>query len=81
MKRIQKGPVRGISLKLQEEERERKDNYVPDVSAVDVDVIEIDHDTKAMLRKMDFNNLPGIQVVTLPSLGSGQDRGRVRRNA
>jgi len=87
MKRIQKGPVRGISLKLQEEERERKDNYVPDVSAVDVDVIEIDHDTKAMLRKMDFNNLPGIQVVALPSLGSshgqhGKERGRgPRRNA
>src|SRR5260221_10879372 len=67
MKRIQKGPVRGISFKLQEEERERKDNYVPEVSAIETEVIEVDAETKDMLRNIGMGNLPGITVV--PVLG------------
>lgn len=57
MKRIQKGPVRGISLKLQEEERERRMDFVPEVSALEQDAPQIDSSTKAMLANMGFEHL------------------------
>merc|ERR1719456_66787 len=63
MGRIQKGPVRGISLKLQEEERERRMEFVPDQSEVDTSNIMIDADTKALLRELDMDNLPNIQTT------------------
>merc|ERR1711964_757686 len=67
MKRINRGPFKGISLKLQEEEREKRLDYIPDISAVDIEIekgIEIDADTKNMLRAMDMGNLPGLNVVS-----------------
>lgn len=63
MKRIQQGPVRGISFKLQEEERERKDQYVPEVSALDFTQntdsgqLEVDQDTKALLKHLGVSHL------------------------
>merc|ERR1711879_953926 len=62
MKRIRKGPVRGISLKLQEEERERRMEYVPDRSEVDVDYISVDPDTKDMFKELGMDHLPNITV-------------------
>ncbi|KAI7864049.1 40S ribosomal protein S17-B [Spinellus fusiger] len=63
MKRIAKGPVRGISFKLQEEERERKDNYVPEFSALDTSVIEVDPETEELLKSLNFENLAGVRVT------------------
>ncbi|KAI8357195.1 ribosomal S17-domain-containing protein [Mortierella sp. GBAus27b] len=63
MKRIQRGPVRGISFKLQEEERERKDNYIPEVSALDTSAIEIDTETQNLLKSLNFEDLPGVTAI------------------
>ncbi|KAJ2746397.1 40S ribosomal protein S17.e.B [Coemansia sp. BCRC 34301] len=78
MKRIQKGPVRGISFKLQEEERERKDNYVPDVSAIDISSIEIDPETESMLKALNFEKLSGVSVTAAVRSGRGRDTRRGR---
>eukprot|EP00252_Welwitschia_mirabilis_P024197 TRINITY_DN7083_c0_g1_i1.p1 TRINITY_DN7083_c0_g1~~TRINITY_DN7083_c0_g1_i1.p1 ORF type:complete len:142 (+),score=25.82 TRINITY_DN7083_c0_g1_i1:130-555(+) len=60
MKRIQRGPVRGISLKLQEEERERRMDFVPEKSAIDLETIEVDKETIDMLTSMGMSDLPGV---------------------
>jgi small subunit ribosomal protein S17e len=60
MKRIQRGPVKGISLKLQEEERERRMDFIPEKSAFDVEKVTIDRDTNAMLKSL---NVSGFEVA------------------
>ena len=60
MKRIQRGPVRGISLKLQEEERERRLDFLPEESAIQVAHIEVDATTMEMLRAAGHGSLPGV---------------------
>jgi len=67
MKRIQRGPVRGISFKLQEEERERKDQYVPEISALDFTqnsesgALDVDQETKDLLKSL------GVRSLLFPS--------------
>ncbi|KAE8694379.1 40S ribosomal protein S17-1 [Hibiscus syriacus] len=83
MKRIQKGPVRGISLKLQEEERERRMDFVPDESAIKVDQIEVDKETLDMLSVLGMADIPGLvkvdPVAVVPQIGFGRGGGPGRR--
>nr|ACN41123.1 unknown [Picea sitchensis] len=71
MKRIQRGPVRGISLKLQEEERERRMDFVPEESAIKTEVIEVDKETMDMLASLGMSDLPGVVKQADPPAGGG----------
>jgi len=84
MKRIQRGPVRGISFKLQEEERERKDNYIPEVSALDTSAIEIDLETQNLLKSLNFEDLAGVtahEVKQVQPEGQRKPRGERKERA
>lgn len=77
MKRIQRGPVRGISFRLQEEERERRDNYVPERSALDVEEVMIDQDTSDLLASLDCGRVAGLRVVDM--IGRENEKPRRRQ--
>ena len=79
MKRIQRGgSVRGISLKLQEEERERRLDFIPEKSILDVDVVDIDADTADLLKSIDFGDLQGVAIASHQS-GQFKQRGSDRK--
>ena len=64
MKRVERAPkgVKGISLKLQEEQREKRLDFVPDVSALDQPTIKICQDTKNMLKSFNMANISNLKV-------------------
>jgi small subunit ribosomal protein S17e len=65
MKRIARGgSVRGISLKLQEEERERRLDFIPERSVLDQDNIDIDPDTGDLLKSLKFQDIAGVTVTS-----------------
>ena len=51
-----------FALKLQEEERERRLDFVPEVSALEQDPIQIDPDTRDMLESLGYGSLTGVSV-------------------
>lgn len=62
MRRLERGPVRNISFKLQEEEREKRDNWMPEKSNLIQPTINIDSDTKAMLEAIGLDKIEGLTV-------------------
>ena len=58
MRRIQRGPVKGISLKIQEEQREKMFDVVPDKSKIQIEnTLTVDKNVLDMLAAQGFDKL------------------------
>ena len=57
MRRIQKGPVRGISLKLQEEEREKRMDAGAKINYFDENQYRPDEETQEMLNNLGLEKI------------------------
>lgn len=82
VKRIQKGPVKGISLKVQEEERERRLDWVPKESEIKLDKVTIDAETQNMLKARfgeDFVNKLGDRLDVKATAVDNQKKERIQR--
>merc|ERR1712039_461815 len=74
MRRIQIGPVKGISLKIQEEERERRLDFVPAESNINIEKAAIvDQETIDMLKNAG-PNLPTMLKVQTKQTNQRRDR-------
>ena len=67
--------MRGISLKLQEEERERRMDFVPEVSAINTESITVDPDTKDLLEALQLPFVSSVQVQQPQRADFGARRG------
>ncbi|MES1914906.1 MAG: hypothetical protein MHM6MM_006931 [Cercozoa sp. M6MM] len=62
MKRLNRGAVKGIVLKVQQEANERRLDYVPVQSAIQTDKILVDEATAGMLADIGFDAMPNLEV-------------------
>merc|ERR1712216_1009542 len=62
MRRMQHNVIRGISLKLKEDESEKFMDSLPETSNINIDNIEVDKDTMLMLRAIGMGDLDGVSV-------------------
>eukprot|EP00826_Nyctotherus_ovalis_P051159 TRINITY_DN637_c0_g1_i12.p2 TRINITY_DN637_c0_g1~~TRINITY_DN637_c0_g1_i12.p2 ORF type:complete len:135 (-),score=52.10 TRINITY_DN637_c0_g1_i12:47-451(-) len=69
MRRLQRNPVKGISLKLQEEERERRLDFIPNESILGEKPVMVSPETYSMVQKIpNFDSMDKIEAVSYTHL-------------